>query len=425
MLVYRLMLALAAPILGLRFVWRRLRGLDAPGALAERLARGGGVPAARRLWLHGASLGELAAARALIDTALARDGALEFIVTANTETGRAAVRGWGLARVDVALAPLDYRFVLRRFLARWQPDALIVIENEIWPNRFAICAQAGVPVFLVGARMSAKSARMWRFLGLGKALGAVRWLAAQDAGSEAHLQALGVAHADTGARLLLKGGVRVGAAPGDPAGFGPGFAREATILAASTHEGEDGPILQAFARLHAENPRLRLIIAPRHPARGAAIARLCAGAGLACALRSRGAPADAPVYIADSLGEMALWYGLAGITFVGGSLVPKGGHTPFEPAHFASAIVHGPHVANNATAYGALAASGGAVAVADGDALAPALRRLIDAPDTRARMADAASAALAPLADDADAWGQFWARLAQETGNPALGTSNL
>lgn len=425
MLLYRLMLALAAPMLGLRFAWRRLRGLDARGALAERLARGRGMPAARRLWLHGASLGELAAARALIDSALARDGALEFIVTANSETGRAAVRGWGLARVHVALAPLDYRFVLRRFLARWHPDALIVIENEIWPNRFAICARAGVPVFLVGARMSAKSARMWRLLGLGKALGAVRWLAAQDAGSEARLQALGVARADTGARLLLKGGVRIGAAPHDLARLGTTFARDTTILAASTHEGEDGPILQAFARLYADNPELRLIIAPRHPERGAAIARLCADAGMTCARRSRDEPAGAPVYIADSLGEMGLWYRLAGITFVGGSLVPKGGHTPFEPAYFASAIIHGPHVANNATAYGALAASGGAVAVADGDALGPALHRLIGDADARARMVDAASAALAPLADDADAWAQFWARLAQETGNPALAAQNL
>ena len=138
------------------------------------------------------------------------------------------------------------------------------------------------------------------------------------------------------------------AAPLDTTGF-PAFAdRASTVLAASTHEGEDEAIVQGFAAARATRPDLRLILAPRHPRRGPRIAALLERAGLAHATRSAGeVPGpDSAVYLADTMGEMALWYRLAGITFVGGSLVDAGGHTPFEPAGAGSAILHGPHVGN-------------------------------------------------------------------------------
>jgi 3-deoxy-D-manno-octulosonic-acid transferase len=199
------------------------------------------------------------------------------------------------------------------------------------------------------------------------------------------------------------------------------FPRAATLLAASTHEGEEAVVLDAFARARAQRPDLRLILAPRHPRRRDAVEAAIRAAGLAFATRSRGAEpaADIPVYLADTLGEMDRWYAGAGMTFVGGSLVPLGGHTPFEPAAHGSAILTGPHVANAAPAYAALLAEGGALAVTDAESLARAILRLAD-PAVREAQAEAAARALAPFAADA-AIAAFLAALSRETGLPLTG----
>jgi 3-deoxy-D-manno-octulosonic-acid transferase len=187
------------------------------------------------------------------------------------------------------------------------------------------------------------------------------------------------------------------------AGALPGFPRGDTVLAASTHPGEEGLVLEAFVAARVARPGLRLILAPRHPDRGDEVARQIAAQGLDFARRSRGeAPEPArPVYLADTLGEMALWYAAAGVTFVGGSLVAKGGHTPFEPEAQGSAILHGPDTANFTAAYAALDAGEGAVQVADADALSRAFGALAD-PAAQAAMAARATAALAPLRADVD-----------------------
>ncbi|MBD3765805.1 MAG: 3-deoxy-D-manno-octulosonic acid transferase, partial [Rhodobacterales bacterium] len=174
--------------------------------------------------------------------------------------------------------------------------------------------------------------------------------------------------------------------------------RARTLLAASTHEGEETPILQAFAAARAAGRFDHLILAPRHPARAEAVAALVARTGLGMARRSQGqVPGpDTPVHLADTLGEMPAWYAMAGATLVGGSLVPLGGHTPWEPAAQGSAILHGPHVQNFAAPYAALAAAGGAVAVT-ADTLAAALMAMDSA--EQARLARAAQTALAGGAD--------------------------
>ncbi|AMY70713.1 putative 3-deoxy-D-manno-octulosonic-acid transferase [Frigidibacter mobilis] len=269
-----------------------------------------------------------------------------MLVTANTLTARQMVEGWALPGVTAALAPLDHRLVLRRFLARARPAALVVVENEFWPNRLAACAQAGIPVLVVGARMSARSARRWaRLPSLARPLvGAIHLLSAQDAASEAHFRQLGVPAARIGPALNLKAGL----APAVPAAelrrLAPLFDRPRTLLAASTHPGEEAPVLEAFAQLWQADPARRLILAPRHPRRAAEVATQITAAGLGLARRSLAeVPGpQTPVLLADTMGEMPLWYALAGVTFVGGSLVDKGGHTPFEPAAQDSAIVHGP-----------------------------------------------------------------------------------
>lgn len=417
MLIYRLLVSLVAPIVALRLLLRRVAGRDGAGALAERLGAGASGLGTEKLgaeelgteelgaggpviWLHAASNGELTSVRALIEGMLRRDPTVRLQITTNTETGRALARSWDLPRCQATLAPLDHRLILRRFLTRTRPAALVVVENELWPNRLAACAARAIPVLVVGARMSDRSARRWALLpGLTRnILAAITALSAQDAGSEAHFIALGLPRDRLLAALNLKT-APAATSPPEVKALRATLPRATTLLAASTHAGEEPPLLAAFAAARRANPALRLILAPRHPRRAAEIAALIGRAGLAHGARSQGAaPGDAPVYLADTMGEMPLWYALAGVTFVGGSLTDRGGHTPYEPAALGSAIVHGPHVSNFRAAYQALDAAGAALPVTAAT-LAEALTALALDPARQSAMAEAARQVLAGAAD--------------------------
>ncbi|MBL3578521.1 glycosyltransferase N-terminal domain-containing protein [Rhodovulum visakhapatnamense] len=388
LLGYRLVLTLAAPGLALRLLREGARARERLGLAGPR---GALEPRAPTVWLHGASNGELASARPLIERLLVRRPDLMLVVTCNTLTGRALVAGWNLPRVAVRLAPYDYVWTLRRFAARWQPRALILIESELWPNRLCEMARQGRPVLVAGARLSARSAARWgRLPGLARRLtGAIRFLSAQDAGSRDRFAALGLPGNRIGPVIDLKAFAPAPAPdPDELARLAPCLPRERTVLAASTHEGEEVPVLAAFAARYRADPGARLILAPRHPRRAPEIAALIARAGLDHATRSKGeTPGPArPVLLADTMGEMALWVALAGTSFVGGSLVPKGGHTPFEPAAGGSAILHGPHVANFADTYAKLDRAGAAIPVTGAEDLAAALAAL-DGPEQSRRAA--------------------------------------
>ncbi len=399
MILYRLLTSILFPAL-------RLRRLLPGGAVwAERLtappARGtshsGDAPL---YWLHGASNGELGAARALITRLADEIPGTGLIITTNSLTARAMVRDWRLPRTEVRLAPFDHRPLVRRFLAATRPRALIMIENELWPNRLTECAAQGLPILVLGGRLSAKSARFWaRLPGLSaRLMAALRWVAPQDEASRQRFLDLGLPPDRLGPTMVLKAApTRAAAATALP------FDRASTLLAASTHEGEEAVILDAFVRLRTDHPDLRLILAPRHPRRAPETAALIAARGLAFGQRSAGQAPDpaTPVYLADTMGEMDLWYQAAGLTFVGGSLVPKGGHTPFEPAARGSVILHGPHLENFGPAYAALAAASAALPVADAATLAAALAPLIGDAGAQTRIATAATAALAPFRDEA------------------------
>lgn len=175
------------------------------------------------------------------------------------------------------------------------------------------------------------------------------------------------------------------------------YPRARTWLAASTHEGEEETVIAAHLKARTAEPGLRLILAPRHPARGDKVAALLQGAGLEIARRSRG-EIGAEVLLADTMGEMALWYRLAGRVFIGGTLTDRGGHTPFEPAAFGAALLHGTDVANFARPFAQLDKAGAARRIADADGLAEALTALGD-PADQVRQGQAAQQALQPEAD--------------------------
>lgn len=351
MRLYQLIMTLLFPALLVR-MWLR----DTQPDRAERLAKGTNSVKRGAIWVHGASNGELTSAKTLIFKLSQKNG---ILVTCNNPTGRALVQSWGYDRVSVQLAPLDMPRILDRFVAQHAPSGLVVIENEIWPNRIDAMARRDLPVMVVSARLSKGSARNWaRFPGLARhILGAIRLLSAQDPESQARFLDLGVSDKAVAPRLNLKSTLP----PDQPdradiVDLSAVLPRDKTILAASTHPGEDEIVLAGFKEALRSDPDLRLILAPRHPKRREAIMRLLAEQGLTFAARSlvpRPA-ADTQVYLADTLGEMGLWYSLAGTAFVGGSLVDHGGHTPFEPAAFGCDILHGPHFSNFDEAYGQL-----------------------------------------------------------------------
>ena len=386
MYLYRLIMAVLLPVLLARALWRGEGRAD----LAERL---GFVPKVRaNLWLHGASNGELASARWVIEGLLAARPALRIGVTCNTLSARQMVQGWHNPRVTVALAPLDSAFATRRLLQRWQPRALISLEAELWPARIAACTAKDVPVLMLGARMSARSARGWaRVPALAAAaLAQVRFASAQDALSRENLARLGLPRAAIAPDFDLKAHAIASLPTPEPL---PRAARAGWLLAASTHEGEDAAIVNAFAA----SGFAHLILAPRHPARAPAIAALLTARGLTFALRSNGAgPGTARVLLADTLGEMDRWYALCGACIVGGTLVNKGGHTPWEPIRHGCAILHGPSTANFAAAYAALDAAGAALPVTP--ATLPTALAPLDGP-AQDRLASAAAPLLQASGD--------------------------
>ncbi len=427
-MLYRLLMILALPAWAAVFAWRLARGREGVAELRERLGGRRGVrPEGPVIWLHGASLGEMAAARPLIDEMLARLPALEVIATVNTCTARKMLHGWGEPRLHARLAPLDYPFALRRFLRHWQPAAALTLENEIWPQRLAECAAAGVPVLVAAGRMSARSAALWgRFPRLARrTMEAIAFLAPLDEPSGRRFAALGLPPERIGAVLNLK----AAALPPPPdsrelAALAGVFPRDRTILAASTHQGEEEVVLEAFATALAQRPDLRLILAPRHPERAPRVARLIEARGLHFARRSETPlpPAHAPVFLADTTGEMALWYAGSGLTFIGGTLGARGGHTPFEPAAFGSRIIHGPDTANHAAAFAALHEAGAATEVADAPGLARAMAALAGAAENDA-IAQAARRALQELTDRQASPAELLATLARLAHLPALAPS--
>lgn len=390
--LYRAASALALPALALATLASPRRGGRA--GFADRFALGGAAPVGPALWVHAASVGEAASARRLVERCLADHPSLQVLLTVHTVTGRDAAAAWGLPRLSVRLAPWDAPGAAARVLRRWRPIAHLVVESELWPGRMLACHARGVPVWMAGARISERSARSWaRAPGAARALLApVRLLAAQDEASARRFRALGATEAAMGPIETLKSDLGPAPEPPDMARLRARFARERTVMGASTHPGEEALVLDAFARARRERPDLALILAPRHPRRLAEIEPMVAATGLSHAVRSRGeAPEGAAIYLADTLGELRALYELASVAFVGGSVTPMGGHTPFEPAWAGCVVAHGPDVSNAAPAYAALAEADAAIPVRDAEGLA----RAFLAPD-RERRAPAAGAALWP-----------------------------
>ncbi|NBE08212.1 3-deoxy-D-manno-octulosonic acid transferase [Paragemmobacter ruber] len=359
-------------------------------------------PEGALIWLHAVSVGEGLSVLPLLRALVARAGT-RVLLTCTTVTAMGLMQARVPEGVIVQYLPLDLPGPVTRFLSHWRPDVAVMVESEFWPRLIHATHARGIPLVLANARMSEGSARAWaRVPGLARAiLGRFTALAAPDAAMAARLVALGADQA----RLQVMGTLKRAAErlPVDPAALAQvraGVGGRPVWLAASTHPGEEAVVAEAHRAVRAVSPDALLILAPRHPARAGEIAAQLSTAGLDVALRSRGEAPDAAVYLADTLGEMGLWFDLCPIAFVGGSLLPGiGGHNAYEPALHGSAILHGRHVGNFADLYARLDAAGGAQPVVDAGAMAAVVLRLMQDGAARAALVAAARDVLATEAD--------------------------
>lgn len=369
----------------------RLHGIDTV-RFKERMGRATAArPEGRLIWFHAASVGEsLSVLRLIAHMGEAQDD-WHFLITSGTATSGKILSERLPPRCVHQFAPIDTGAAVGRFLAHWQPDLAVFVESEFWPNMLLKTRDAGVPMALVNARISDRSARGWgRFAATARRLlGVFSLIHCQDRRTEAHLRGLGLPQAAAGRNLkALSGPLPVDDAALDE--MRGALAGRPLWLASSTHPGEDEIVLEAHRALLVDHPDLALILVPRHPERADAIAGLIGDAGLAGARRSEGArpDPDIQVYLADTLGEMGLWYALSPITCLCGSFVPVGGHNPYEPAHAGSALIHGPQYANFTDTYAELRQARASVEVAGAEALAGAVDVwLRDAPALQAAQA--------------------------------------
>ena len=372
---------------------RRLqRGKEHPQRLAERRGEASRPrPDGPLVWVHGASVGEMLAVVPLIERLRAQNFAV--LVTSGTVTSAALAEHRLPAGTLHQFIPLDAPRFVGRFLDHWRPDLALFVESDLWPNLIVESARRRVPMILVNGRLSERSYQRWRRVPavIAALLSRFDLCLAQSAADARRYGELGAPRVTMTGNLKLD----VPAPPVDEAKLRQlklAIGIRPAIAAASTHEGEEAAVIAAHRRLAAKHPALITIIAPRHPARGAAIADMAKGLGLAVGLRSRGEEPkqSTDVYIADTLGELGLVYRLTGIVFMGGSLIRHGGQNPIEAIRFGAAVVHGPHIWNFAEIYGALDAAGGAKLVADEEALTDQLGDWLRNPASRNAAAAAA-----------------------------------
>jgi 3-deoxy-D-manno-octulosonic-acid transferase len=394
--LYRAATTLATPLILAGLVWRRRNGKEDPVRFGERLGFPGlARPQAPLVWMHAASVGEATSVLALIQRILQDRPGLEILLTTGTVASARLIEPRLPTGVRHQFVPVDLPGAVDRFLGHWRPDLAIWIESELWPNLVLATHRRRIPMALVNARLSARSHARWLSMpGLARGmLGGFALCLAQDEVQARRFRQLGAEAESVGD---LKSAAEE--LPADPAALAElrrAVGTRPVWLAASTHAGEEDAAVIAHRLAAAAHPGLLTILAPRHPVRGETIAAALGRGGLAVSRRSLGEPitAGTDIYLVDTLGELGLFYRLSGIAFVGGSLVDRGGHNPFEAARLDCAILHGPFMGNCVAMATALAVAGGAEPVPDGAALGTAVSRLLSEPDTRARRAQAAARA--------------------------------
>jgi 3-deoxy-D-manno-octulosonic-acid transferase len=377
--LYRAATTALEPFTPLLLDRRAKAGKEDRARLHERLARPTAPrPEGRLVWLHGASVGESLSILPLVERLGAERPGVAVLVTSGTVTSAELLARRLPAGAIHQFLPVDTPGGARRFLDHWRPDLAVFVESELWPNLLLTAKARGVKLALVSAKLSDKSYAGWqaRPFAAWELFSGFDLILAQDGRAADRLTALG-------GTVAGEADLKFGSAPlpvdeAALAGLRARLDERPMLLAASTHPGEDEIVLTAWRALP-ERPRL--VIAPRHPDRGPSIVDLAQATGATVSLRSREPDASTEVIVADTLGELGLWYRLADLALVAGSLVAGiGGHNPLEPARLDCPIISGPHVENWLTAYADLRDAEG-VAFADASVLGARLADLLARPE--------------------------------------------
>lgn len=389
--VYSLLLRLLLPLALIRLVWRSLRAPAYRRRIGERLALQGSAPPAADVWVHAVSVGEVQAAAPLIRHLLSRDPHQRVLVTTTTPTGAARLNDLFGGSLTHRYTPFDLPGMVGRFLDRVRPRLILVMETEIWPNTLAQAAQRRIPVVLANARLSARSARGYGRLQplTRQTLNRFERIAAQAKADADRFRELGAAPE----LVHITGSIKFDQA------LPASLQEQAEVLrrdwggrpvwvAASTHEGEEGPVLEAHRRVRAEVPNALLILVPRHPERFDRAAELVGRGGFTLVRRSARSPCDpnTAVLLGDTMGELPVFLAAGDAAFIGGSLVGVGGHNPLEASAVGVPVATGPQVFNFAAIMDLLMSECAAVMVRDGNELGGVMIQWLGDPVERARV---------------------------------------
>ncbi|WP_192563271.1 lipid IV(A) 3-deoxy-D-manno-octulosonic acid transferase [Pseudomonas gozinkensis] len=396
--LYTALFYLGLPLVAIR-LWLRSRKAPAYAKrIGERFSYGMPTLQPGGIWVHAVSVGESIAAAPMIRALLQRYPQLPITVTCMTPTGSERIHAMfaNEPRIQHCYLPYDLPCAAARFLDRVQPKLAVIMETELWPNHIHQCAKRGIPVALANGRLSERSAKGYgRFSKLTAPMLAEMSLFAVQTEAEAQR------FRDLGARpetVEVTGSIKFDLTI-DPQLLqraaelrGQWQALERPVwIAASTHEGEDEVVLNAHRRLLANHPDALLILVPRHPERFTSVFELCQREGFSTVRRSTGVSVDAQtsVLLGDTMGELLFLYALADSAFVGGSLVPNGGHNLLEPAALAKPVISGPHLFNFLDIAAQLRSAGALAEVDDAEGLATEVQRLFELPRDAQRMAEA------------------------------------
>jgi 3-deoxy-D-manno-octulosonic-acid transferase len=382
---------LLAPFYLAALLWRGRREPGIWRGFRERFGLGPALPAP--VWLHAASVGEVQAAAVLVAALRARDARVPLLVTTTTAAGLARARTlFAASGIAVRYAPVDLPGSVRRFMQRVRPRLAIILETEIWPNLFHACESAHVPLVLASARISATSARRYRWLGrpLRDGLAAVAQVAAQSAADAQRFADLGVAPERIAVTGNLKADLSIPhSVPENGLRLRAQLAPQRPVwVAGSTHEIEEAQVLEAHRLVCRTHPAALLVLVPRHPRRFATVAEWLQREQVRFARQARGEPVTdgIQVLLVDAMGQLLDFYAAADVTFVGGSLVPVGGHNLLEPAALSRPVLTGPGHANAREVLQALQAADGVRVVSDGAQLGRAVAELLSDAGARQRL---------------------------------------
>lgn len=409
---YRLAGIAIRPVTPIILRWRVSKGKEDASRLGERYGRASRErPAGRLVWLHAASVGETIAVLPLIRKLRAEKLGV-LLTTVTVTSARIAAERLPAGAIH-QFAPIDCKPWTEAFLDHWRPDLAIFVESEMWPQAIMSLAARSIPLVIANARMSDRSFRGWKRYRavVGAMFSRVTLCLAQTARDGERYAALGAP------RVVVTGNLKfdsppLHATPEAVAALKAAIGARPVWMAASTHPGEDEIVAGAHRLLAAQHPGLLTVIVPRHPERGPDIAASLSAFGLKVARRKAEEPLspEVEVYVADTLGELGLFYRVVPVAFIGGSLVKHGGQNPIEPIGLGAAVLHGPHVHNFAEVYAALDAVAAAPRrVADPATLAEEVSRLLHDETLRARNVAAGRAALEPFTG---ALAATWAALA-------------